>query len=115
MALAARLSVMELDARRSIEDLDELKRTVPILVATILLFFAHQALNLEPATVAMTGATAMLFVSRQPLERSLAGIEGRSRLAPASAATGRSSPPPRTSPRRAWRPAPAGRSDSSPS
>jgi Na+/H+ antiporter NhaD/arsenite permease-like protein len=71
----ARARVMELDARRSIEDMDELKRTVPILVATILLFFAHQALDLEPATVAMTGATAMLFVSRQSLERSLAGIE----------------------------------------
>ena len=35
---------MELDAARSIEDMAELKRTVPILVGTILLFFAHQAL-----------------------------------------------------------------------
>jgi Na+/H+ antiporter NhaD/arsenite permease-like protein len=71
----ARARVMELDARRSIEDMDELKRTVPVLVGTILLFFAHQVLHLEPATVAMTGATVMLFTSRQPLERSLAGIE----------------------------------------
>ena len=39
----------------------ELKRTVPILVATILLFFAHQALHLEPATVALTGAAVMLL------------------------------------------------------
>jgi len=29
----------------------------------------------EPATVAMTGATVMLFTSRAPLERSLASIE----------------------------------------
>ncbi|MGH2948501.1 MAG: SLC13 family permease [Solirubrobacteraceae bacterium] len=71
----ARDRVMELDARKSIEDMDELKRTVPILVGTIVLFFAHQLLHLEPATVAMTGATVMLFVSRQSLERSLAGIE----------------------------------------
>jgi Na+/H+ antiporter NhaD/arsenite permease-like protein len=71
----ARDRVMELDARQSIEDMDELKRTVPILVGTILLFFGHQALHLEPATVAMTGATVMLFVSRQRLEDSLAGIE----------------------------------------
>src|ERR687895_2010560 len=71
----ARARVMELDARRSIEDMDELKRTVPVLVGTILLFFAHQVLHIEPATVAMTGATVMLFVSRQSLERSLAGIE----------------------------------------
>ena len=72
---AARARVMELDPASAIEDAAELKRTVPILVATILVFFAHQALHLEPATVAMTGATAMLFASRQPLERSLASIE----------------------------------------
>jgi Na+/H+ antiporter NhaD/arsenite permease-like protein len=71
----ARRHVLALDARRSIEDAGELRRTVPILVATILVFFAHQALHLEPATVALAGATAMLLVSRQPLERSLAGIE----------------------------------------
>jgi Na+/H+ antiporter NhaD/arsenite permease-like protein len=75
VAPEARARVMELDARKSIEDMDELRRTVPILIGTILLFFAHQALHLEPATVAMTGATVMLFVSRQRLEDSLAGIE----------------------------------------
>jgi Na+/H+ antiporter NhaD/arsenite permease-like protein len=66
---------MALEAARSIEDAAELKRTVPILVATIMLFFAHQALHLEPATVALAGASVMLLISRQPLERSLAGIE----------------------------------------
>ena len=71
----ARKRVMELDARRSIEDPDELKRTVPILVGSILVFFAHQQLHLEPATVALAGATVMLLVSRQSLEKSLAGIE----------------------------------------
>jgi Na+/H+ antiporter NhaD/arsenite permease-like protein len=71
----ARQRVMALDAARSIEDMAELKRTVPILVGTILVFFAHQALHLEPATVALSGATLMVLVSRQPLERSLAGIE----------------------------------------
>jgi Na+/H+ antiporter NhaD/arsenite permease-like protein len=71
----ARARVMELDPAGAIEDRDELWRTVPILVTTILAFFAHQALHLEPATVAMTGATAMLFASRAPLERSLASIE----------------------------------------
>ena len=71
----ARARVMDLDAARSIEDMDELKRTVPVLIGTILLFFAHQALHIEPATVAMTGATVMLFLSRQKLEDSLAGIE----------------------------------------
>jgi Na+/H+ antiporter NhaD/arsenite permease-like protein len=71
----ARRHILALDAGRSIEDTAELRRTVPILVATILVFFAHQALHLEPATVALAGATVMLLVSREPLERSLAGIE----------------------------------------
>jgi Na+/H+ antiporter NhaD/arsenite permease-like protein len=70
-----RARVLELDARRSIEDPGELLRTVPVLVATILAFFAHQALGLEPATVAMAGATVMLFLSRQRLDEALAGIE----------------------------------------
>ena len=70
-----RAHVMQLDAGRSIEDADELRRTVPILIATIVLFFAHQPLHLEPATVALSGATAMLLVTRQPLERALSGIE----------------------------------------
>jgi Na+/H+ antiporter NhaD/arsenite permease-like protein len=75
VAPEARARVMELDPRRSIEDMDELKRTVPVLVVTILLFFAHQLLHVEPATVAMSGATVMLLISRQRLEDSLAGIE----------------------------------------
>jgi Na+/H+ antiporter NhaD/arsenite permease-like protein len=75
VAPKARVRVRELDAGRAIEDPDELRRTVPILFATIVVFFAHKALGLEPATVALAGATAMLLVSRQPLEKALAGIE----------------------------------------
>ena len=75
IAPEARQRVMELDAGRSIEDPAELRRTVPILIGTLLFFFAHQALDVEPATVALAGATLILLVSRQPLERSLAGIE----------------------------------------
>ena len=66
---------MELDARRSIEDPEELKRALPVLIGTILLFFVHKPLHLEPATVAMLGATVLLLVTTQPLESSLAGIE----------------------------------------
>ena len=71
----ARERLMTLDADRSIEDMGELKRTVPILIGTILLFFVHKPLHIEPATVALAGATLMLLVSRQELEKSLAGIE----------------------------------------
>ena len=75
IAPEARDRVLELDARRSIEDPDELRRTLPILVGTILLFFAHKALGLEPATVALAGATVMLLVTRQSLDEALRGIE----------------------------------------
>ena len=71
----ARDAVQELDANASIEDADELKRALPVLIGTILLFFVHRPLHLEPATVALTGATVLLFLTRQPLEKALADIE----------------------------------------
>jgi len=71
----ARERVMALDANRSIEDRDELKRTVPILLGTIVVFFVHKALHIEPATVALGGATLMLLFTRQSVEEALAGIE----------------------------------------
>ena len=71
----ARDRVMELDADGAIEDHEELRRTVPILVATILAFFVHKAIGLEPATVALSGATVMLLATSQRLEDALAGIE----------------------------------------
>jgi Na+/H+ antiporter NhaD/arsenite permease-like protein len=71
----ARARVMELDVARSIEDRDELVRTVPILVLTIILFFVHKPLHIEPATVALAGASVMLLTTRQDLHEALSGIE----------------------------------------
>jgi Na+/H+ antiporter NhaD/arsenite permease-like protein len=75
IAPKARKRVMDLDAAAAIEDRDELLRTVPVLVATIVLFFLHQTLDLEPATVALAGATAALLITRQSLHDALGGIE----------------------------------------
>ena len=75
VAAGARERLMSLDAQRSIEDHDELRRTVPVLVATIVAFFVHKAIGVEPATVALTGATVMLLLTRQSVEKALAGIE----------------------------------------
>jgi Na+/H+ antiporter NhaD/arsenite permease-like protein len=75
IAPQARERMMELDASRSIEDAAEAKRTVPILIATILAFFVHKAIGVEPATVALAGASVMLLVTRQAVEDSLSGIE----------------------------------------
>jgi Na+/H+ antiporter NhaD/arsenite permease-like protein len=67
--------VMDLDARGSIRDEQELRRTVPVLIATVLLFFAHQPLHIEPATVALAGAAVGLLVTRVALEEALSKIE----------------------------------------
>jgi len=75
IAPEARERVMALDARKSIEDPQELKRTMPVLLATILLFFLHKPLHMEVATVALAGATVMLLVTKQDVEKALSGIE----------------------------------------
>jgi Na+/H+ antiporter NhaD/arsenite permease-like protein len=75
IAPEARKRVMALDARKAIEDPDELKRALPVLIGTILLFFVHKPLHLEPATVALLGATVLLLVSTQSVEAALSGIE----------------------------------------
>ncbi len=67
--------VMELDAAGSITDRKELRRTGTVLVLTILAFFVHQGLGIEPATVALTGAAVALLVTTQKLEKTLSGIE----------------------------------------
>ena len=66
---------MELDAAGSIRDRDELRRTGPVLLLTVLAFFAHQALHIEPATVALTGAAVGLLVTKLDLEEALSKIE----------------------------------------
>jgi Na+/H+ antiporter NhaD/arsenite permease-like protein len=70
-----RAAVMELNARASIRDPAELRRTGSVLLLTVLAFFAHQALHVEPATVALTGAAIGLLVTRIDLEQALSHIE----------------------------------------
>jgi Na+/H+ antiporter NhaD/arsenite permease-like protein len=67
--------LLALDARASIRDSALLRRLSPVLVGTLLAFFVHQALHIEPATVALTGATIMLLLSPQPIEDALEEIE----------------------------------------
>jgi len=67
--------VMELDAAASIRDKSELKRTMPVLIGTIILFFLHQYIHIEPATVALSGAAVALMVTKIPIEEALEKIE----------------------------------------
>ena len=74
-APAKRDRLLALDARASIRDSALLRRLGPVLVGTLLAFFVHQAVGIEPATVALTGATIMLLLSPQPIEDALEEIE----------------------------------------
>jgi len=67
--------VMELDAQASIEDPEEMRRTIPVLAGTVIAFFLSEPLDLQPATVALSGATAALLLTRQQLEAALSRIE----------------------------------------
>lgn len=71
----ARARIMELEADKAIEDAGELRRLLPILLLTIVVFFIHKPLHIEPATVALAGAAAMLLVTNQNLDKTLANVE----------------------------------------
>lgn len=49
--------------------------TIGVLGGTLLAFFAHSPLGLEPAVVALCGATAMLLVTDLPMEDALDDVE----------------------------------------
>jgi Na+/H+ antiporter NhaD/arsenite permease-like protein len=46
-----------------------------VLAVTVLAFFAQDLIDLEPATVALIGATAMLLLSPQTVEEALAELD----------------------------------------
>jgi Na+/H+ antiporter NhaD/arsenite permease-like protein len=70
----ARGRLMDLDARRAIEDPKLLRRSLPILALTLFGFFLHGPLHLEPATVALAGATLLLLATAEPVDRIFSGI-----------------------------------------
>src|ERR671918_484810 len=48
---------------------DPLRRTVPVLLGTVLRCFAHQALHIVPVTVALSGAAVGLLITTIDLEQ----------------------------------------------
>jgi Na+/H+ antiporter NhaD/arsenite permease-like protein len=67
--------VAKLDAARDLREAKNVKRTLAVLVGTIVAFFLHTLLHLEPAVVALTGATVMLLVAADDVESALERIE----------------------------------------
>lgn len=82
--LARRNEFRSTDASVNIRDLDpgvelatgrDLWVPLVVLLGTIIAFFVHGALGLEPATVALTGATVMLLAGNASLDETLAKID----------------------------------------
>jgi Na+/H+ antiporter NhaD/arsenite permease-like protein len=67
--------VAKLDAAADLREGKYVKRTLAVLLGTIVAFFLHGALHLEPAVVALTGATVMLLVAADDVESALERIE----------------------------------------
>jgi Na+/H+ antiporter NhaD/arsenite permease-like protein len=67
--------VARLDAARDLREAKNVRRTLAVLLGTILAFFLHSLLHVEPAVVALTGATVMLLVAADDVESALERVE----------------------------------------
>jgi Na+/H+ antiporter NhaD/arsenite permease-like protein len=67
--------IARLDPARDMRESRYVKRSLAILVGTIVAFFLHSPLHIEPAVVALTGATLLLLVAGDNVEAALERIE----------------------------------------
>ncbi len=67
--------IQRLDAARDMRESPYVKRSLAVLVGTIVAFFLHSALHIEPAVVALGGATILLLVAGDDVEEALERIE----------------------------------------
>ncbi|KIL36161.1 membrane protein [Cohnella kolymensis] len=69
-------TIMELDEKELLTDLKLLRTCLTVLTLTILGFFAHQALHLESATVALAGGFLLLLLTGEHMmEEALTKVE----------------------------------------
>ncbi|MEX2210644.1 MAG: ArsB/NhaD family transporter [Gaiellaceae bacterium] len=67
--------VARLDPARDIRESRYVRRSVAVLLGTIVAFFFHATLQLEPAVVALAGATLLLLVAGDDVEDALERVE----------------------------------------
>ena len=67
--------VAQLDPARDMRGAKNVRRTMAVLVGTVIAFFLHGLLHLEPAVVALTGAAVMLLVAADDVEKALERVE----------------------------------------
>jgi len=70
-----RAGFLELNEREMITNPGLLRRSLAVLGLTLVGFLVHGALHLEPATVALTGAVALMIVARESPEEVLREVE----------------------------------------
>jgi Na+/H+ antiporter NhaD/arsenite permease-like protein len=64
-----------LDPARDVRESRYVKRSLAVLIGTIVAFFLHSALHVEPAVVALGGATILLLVAADDVEDALERVE----------------------------------------
>ena len=69
------VEVDRLDAAADMREAPYVKRSLAVLVGTIIGFFLHAPLHVEPAVVALVGATVMLLVAADNVEEALERVE----------------------------------------
>ncbi|HLE99813.1 MAG TPA: ArsB/NhaD family transporter [Gaiellaceae bacterium] len=67
--------IANLDPARDLRKAKHVRRTLAVLVGTIVAFFAHSAIGVEPAVVALVGATVMLFVAAEDVDEALSRVQ----------------------------------------
>jgi Na+/H+ antiporter NhaD/arsenite permease-like protein len=67
--------IFRLDPAKAVRGKPRLKRSLAVLIGTLLLFFVHSPLNLEPAFVALAGATVLLLIASDDVEEAFDGVE----------------------------------------
>ena len=67
--------IERLDPARDVRGAPFVKRSIAVLVGTIVAFFLHAPLHLEPAVVALAGATILLLVAADDVENALERVE----------------------------------------
>jgi Na+/H+ antiporter NhaD/arsenite permease-like protein len=67
--------VARLEPARDLREAPNVKRSLAVLLGTIVAFFLHTPLHVEPAVVALAGATVMLLVTTDDVEEALERVE----------------------------------------
>lgn len=71
----AKARIMHLQEIEAIKDYALLKKSLFVLALTILGFILHSTLHMEPATIALGGATLLLFITKEEPEDILLTVE----------------------------------------